>query len=59
MPEAFGQSVQDGDELHNVVHWSEFDRGGHFAALEAPDLLAADLREFFRTLICDRQTLPA
>ena len=51
MPEAFGQSVQDGDELHNVVHWSEFDRGGHFAALEAPDLLAADLREFFRTLI--------
>ncbi|WP_220504779.1 hypothetical protein [Microbispora sp. H13382] len=21
---------------HNVVHWSEFDRGGHFAAMEAP-----------------------
>ncbi|MBM7785718.1 pimeloyl-ACP methyl ester carboxylesterase [Tenggerimyces flavus] len=35
---------------HNVVHWSEFDRGGHFAAMEAADLLVADLREFFRSL---------
>jgi len=33
---------------HNVVHWSEFSRGGHFAALEAPDLLTGDIREFFR-----------
>jgi pimeloyl-ACP methyl ester carboxylesterase len=33
----------------NVVRWSEFGRGGHFAALEAPDLLTADIREFFRT----------
>jgi pimeloyl-ACP methyl ester carboxylesterase len=33
-----------------VVRWSEFDRGGHFAALEAPDLLVADVREFFRAL---------
>jgi pimeloyl-ACP methyl ester carboxylesterase len=38
------------DQLHNVVRWSEFDRGGHFAALEAPDLLGADLRAFFRAL---------
>ncbi|GAA4063776.1 epoxide hydrolase family protein [Nonomuraea soli] len=28
-------------------HWSEFDRGGHFPAMEAPDLLADDLRAFF------------
>jgi pimeloyl-ACP methyl ester carboxylesterase len=35
---------------HNIVHWSEFDRGGHFAAMEAPGLLAADIREFFRPL---------
>jgi pimeloyl-ACP methyl ester carboxylesterase len=35
---------------HNVVHWSEFDRGGHFAALEAPDLLVDDVRAFFRQL---------
>jgi pimeloyl-ACP methyl ester carboxylesterase len=33
---------------HNVVRWTEFNRGGHFAALEAPDLLAGDVREFFR-----------
>jgi epoxide hydrolase len=35
---------------HNIVHWTEFDRGGHFAAMEAPGLLIADIREFFRTL---------
>jgi pimeloyl-ACP methyl ester carboxylesterase len=33
---------------HNVIHWSEFDRGGHFAAMEAPDLLITDIRTFFR-----------
>ena len=38
------------DKVHNVVRWTEFDRGGHFAALEAPDLLTADVREFFRSL---------
>jgi pimeloyl-ACP methyl ester carboxylesterase len=35
---------------NNIVHWSEFDRGGHFAALEVPDLLVGDIREFFRLL---------
>jgi len=38
------------DKLNNVAHWSEFSSGGHFAALEAPDLLTADIRDFFRTL---------
>jgi pimeloyl-ACP methyl ester carboxylesterase len=33
---------------HNVVHWTEFSRGGHFAAMEAPDLLVDDVRDFFR-----------
>jgi pimeloyl-ACP methyl ester carboxylesterase len=33
---------------NNIVHWSEFDRGGHFAAMEEPDLLVDDIREFFR-----------
>ena len=37
-------------KIHNVVRWSEFGRDGHFAALEAPDLLAADVREFFRSV---------
>jgi pimeloyl-ACP methyl ester carboxylesterase len=35
---------------NNIVHWSEFDRGGHFAAMEEPDLLAADVLEFFGSL---------
>jgi epoxide hydrolase len=34
----------------NIVHWSEFDRGGHFAAMEEPDLLIEDVRTFFRGL---------
>ena len=38
------------ESQHNIVHWTEFDRGGHFAAMEAPDLLVADVREFFRPL---------
>jgi epoxide hydrolase len=36
------------EQGNNIVHWSEFDRGGHFAAMEAPDLLVGDIREFFR-----------
>ena len=34
----------------NIVHWSEFDRGGRFAAMEVPDLLVGDVRAFFRPL---------
>ncbi|GAB2874563.1 epoxide hydrolase [Streptomyces deserti] len=34
---------------HNVVRWTELDRGGHFLAMEAPDLLVEDIREFFGT----------
>jgi len=39
-----------GERGNNIVHWSEFGRGGHFAAMEAPDLLIGDVREFFRPL---------
>jgi pimeloyl-ACP methyl ester carboxylesterase len=35
---------------YDVVRWTEMPRGGHFAALEEPALLAADVREFFRPL---------
>ncbi|MEV6067481.1 epoxide hydrolase [Nocardia sp. NPDC052001] len=38
------------ENKNKVVHWSEFDRGGHFVAMETPDLLTADLRDFFRKL---------
>ncbi|MBM7784324.1 epoxide hydrolase family protein [Tenggerimyces flavus] len=33
----------------NIVHWSEFPDGGHFAAMERPDVLSEDLRTFFRS----------
>jgi hypothetical protein len=36
------------DPQQTIEHWSEFDRGGHFAAMETPDLLVGDVREFFR-----------
>lgn len=38
------------ERVYDIRHWSEFDLGGHFAALEAPDLLTADIRAFFRPL---------
>ena len=34
----------------NVTHWSVFDSGGHFPAIEEPELLVQDLRKFFRPL---------
>lgn len=38
------------DPQHAISHWAEFAQGGHFAALEAPDLLVGDLRAAFRRL---------
>jgi len=32
----------------NLVHWNEMPRGGHFAAMEEPELLADEIRSFFR-----------
>ncbi|TDC32702.1 epoxide hydrolase family protein [Kribbella albertanoniae] len=34
----------------NIVSWNEYDRGGHWATQDAPDLLVEDIRKFFRTL---------
>jgi microsomal epoxide hydrolase len=35
---------------YNVTHWVDQPRGGHFAAMEVPDLFVPDVREFFRTV---------
>ena len=32
----------------NIQSWTSCDRGGHFAALEQPELLVQDMRQFFR-----------
>lgn len=34
----------------NIVHWSVFDRGGHYGAHQEPDLFIGDVREFFGRL---------
>jgi microsomal epoxide hydrolase len=48
-PQEIAAPVRRLAEMSNhIVHWSEFDRGGHFAAMEQPDLLVGDVRAFFR-----------
>jgi pimeloyl-ACP methyl ester carboxylesterase len=37
------------ERAYDVVRWTEMPRGGHFAALEEPEPLAEDVREFFRS----------
>jgi pimeloyl-ACP methyl ester carboxylesterase len=38
------------ERTFNVTHWTEHPTGGHFPAIEEPQLLAEDLRQFFRPL---------
>ena len=38
------------ERLYNVTQWTEMPRGGHFAAMEQPELLIADIRKFARNL---------
>ena len=38
------------ERIYNVTQWTEMPRGGHFAAMEEPDLLIEDIRKFARTL---------
>jgi pimeloyl-ACP methyl ester carboxylesterase len=48
---AFAQDIpirRFGERANTIVHWTDFDRGGHFAAMETPELLVNDVRAFFR-----------
>jgi len=36
------------EKQFNLIHWSEISSGGHFAAMEEPELLTRDIRKFFR-----------
>jgi len=38
------------EKTYNIVHWTEMSAGGHFAALEEPELMLADLRKFIATV---------
>lgn len=37
------------ERTNHIVQWTDHDRGGHFAAMEQPDLLVDDIRRFFRS----------
>jgi pimeloyl-ACP methyl ester carboxylesterase len=38
------------ERQYNLTHWAVLPRGGHFAAMEQPELFAGDVRDFFRGL---------
>ena len=42
------------EKTYNVVYWSDMTSGGHFAALEQPELMLADLRAFIATISGER-----
>jgi pimeloyl-ACP methyl ester carboxylesterase len=58
IPAAFARFPKDishpprewAERFFNVQRWTEMPRGGHFAAMEEPALLAEDIRAFFRPL---------
>ncbi|MFB6612519.1 epoxide hydrolase family protein [Agromyces sp. NPDC056379] len=64
MPPAMGAAVPAGwavfdanplvrramDPQRSIGHWTEFAEGGHFPALEEPDLLAQDIRDFVHSI---------
>ncbi|MFC0626680.1 epoxide hydrolase family protein [Kribbella deserti] len=35
------------ERTNNIKRWTEYERGGHFAALEVPDLMLNEIRTFF------------
>jgi pimeloyl-ACP methyl ester carboxylesterase len=43
------------EQNYNVVQRTEMPKGGHFAALEQPDLLVGDIRKFFAKLTSNKQ----
>jgi pimeloyl-ACP methyl ester carboxylesterase len=61
VPSAFAMFPKDlsspprewAERFFNVQRWTEMPRGGHFAALEEPELLVNDIRKFFRPLRAD------
>jgi len=38
------------EKIYNIQRWTEMPKGGHFAALEQPDLLVKDIRDFVKSL---------
>jgi pimeloyl-ACP methyl ester carboxylesterase len=54
VPSAFalfqgGPAREEAERAYNLTRYTVMPRGGHFAALEEPELLVEDIRAFFRT----------
>jgi pimeloyl-ACP methyl ester carboxylesterase len=50
-PQDFRSVRSFAERANNIVHWTEMPRGGHFAAVDAPELLVEDIRKLFGGLI--------
>ena len=48
--EMFACPVRWAKPIYNIVQYTQMPRGGHFAAMEQPELLTADIRKFFGRL---------
>jgi pimeloyl-ACP methyl ester carboxylesterase len=51
-PEEIYQAPRSWTErsFHNLIHFNEVDKGGHFAAWEQPEIMVSELRTAFKTL---------
>ena len=38
------------EEANTIARWTEYEKGGHYPALEVPDVWTEDVRDFFRNL---------
>jgi len=38
------------ERQYHVTHWTDMSRGGHFAAMEQPEIFVEDLQNFFRSV---------
>lgn len=45
------------ERFFNVYRWTEMPRGGHFAAMEQPELLAQDIRKSFASMLNERSVI--
>lgn len=43
-----------GERFFNIIHWTQMNRGGHFAAMEEPELLASDICRFVEKVMGDK-----
>ncbi len=49
----FGEDVairRFAERSNTITHWADYEQGGHFAAMETPELLVQDIRTFFRAV---------